>query len=106
MSNGYSGQELTSWSSSSCYFEYKRHEQVIVSELARVTVTLCGMSTVLVGVGAIAAALVGRQLIKRAGRGAADQWAKGGFRAKMDRKEALAILGLKQVAHLDESSEF
>jgi DnaJ family protein C protein 19 len=27
--------------------------------------------------------------------GAADQWVKGGFKSKMDRKEALAILGLK-----------
>ncbi|KAF9269454.1 hypothetical protein L218DRAFT_850860 [Marasmius fiardii PR-910] len=50
---------------------------------------------VIVGVGAIAAALAGRHLLRRAGKGAADQWAKGGFKAKMDRKEALAILGLK-----------
>ncbi|THV07354.1 hypothetical protein K435DRAFT_772689 [Dendrothele bispora CBS 962.96] len=54
------------------------------------------MSTpIVVGVGAIAAALVGRQFLRRAGKGAADQWAKGGFKAKMDRKEAVAILGLK-----------
>ncbi|KAK7463544.1 mitochondrial import inner membrane translocase subunit TIM14 [Stygiomarasmius scandens] len=50
---------------------------------------------VMVGVGAIAAALVGRQFLRRAGKNAADQWAKGGFKAKMDRKEAVAILGLK-----------
>ncbi|KAL0068102.1 mitochondrial import inner membrane translocase subunit TIM14 [Marasmius tenuissimus] len=50
---------------------------------------------VVVGVGAIAAALVGRHLLRQAGKGAAEQWAKGGFKAKMDRKEALAILGLK-----------
>lgn len=52
---------------------------------------------VIVGVGAIAAALAGRHFIRRAGKGAADQWAKGGFRAKMDRKEAIAVLGLKYV---------
>ncbi|KAK0469715.1 uncharacterized protein EV420DRAFT_58564 [Desarmillaria tabescens] len=47
------------------------------------------------GVGAITAALVGRQLLRRVGQGAAEQWVKGGFKAKMDRKEAIAILGLK-----------
>ena len=31
------------------------------------------------------------------GSATAQQWAKGGFKAKMDRKEALAILGLKWV---------
>ncbi|KAF8638341.1 hypothetical protein AX17_002361 [Amanita inopinata Kibby_2008] len=57
------------------------------------------MSTpVLVGVGALAAAIAGRALIRRgffAGRNAPDQWVKGGFKAKMDRKEAIAVLGLK-----------
>ncbi|KAJ7650123.1 hypothetical protein FB45DRAFT_859014 [Roridomyces roridus] len=57
------------------------------------------MSTaVIVGIGAVAAAFGGRHLMKRGffgAKGAADQWVKGGFRAKMDRKEALAILGLK-----------
>lgn len=51
----------------------------------------------LVGVGAIAAAVVGRQMLRRAGQGAAEQWVKGGFKVKMDRKEAIAILGLKCV---------
>jgi len=53
---------------------------------------------IILGVGAIATALVGRHLVRKglfAGRGAAEQWAKGGFKAKMDRKEAIAILGLK-----------
>lgn len=50
----------------------------------------------LVGVGAIAAAFAGRQFMRRSA-GAAEQWAKGGFKAKMDRKEAIAILGLKCV---------
>ncbi len=52
---------------------------------------------VIVGVGAIAAALAGRHFLRRAGQGAADQWVRGGFKAKMDRKEAIAILGLKYV---------
>ncbi|KAG5635728.1 hypothetical protein H0H81_010306 [Sphagnurus paluster] len=55
-------------------------------------------TTVILGVSAVAAAVLGRSIIKRGmfvGKGAAEQWAKGGFRAKMDRKEAIAILGLK-----------
>ncbi|KAF9260509.1 hypothetical protein L218DRAFT_872181, partial [Marasmius fiardii PR-910] len=31
----------------------------------------------------------------RAGKNATEQWAKGGFKAKMDRQEAISILGLK-----------
>ncbi|KAF7327650.1 hypothetical protein MKEN_00344400 [Mycena kentingensis (nom. inval.)] len=50
---------------------------------------------VIVGVGALTAALVGRAILRRGAAAAADQWVKGGFRAKMDRKEAVAILGLK-----------
>ncbi|KAE9396028.1 hypothetical protein BT96DRAFT_997072 [Gymnopus androsaceus JB14] len=49
----------------------------------------------IVGAGAIAAALAGRHFLRRAGKGAADQWAKGGFKAKLDRTEAIEILGLK-----------
>ncbi|KAI0078807.1 hypothetical protein K474DRAFT_1659988 [Panus rudis PR-1116 ss-1] len=48
----------------------------------------------ILGVGAIAAAVAGRSLL-RGGKGAAEQWVKGGFKARMDRKEAIAILGLK-----------
>lgn len=57
---------------------------------------------VMVGLGAVTAALVGRHLIRSGviGKGAVDQWVKGGFKAKMDRKEAIAILGLKYVARL------
>jgi hypothetical protein len=51
----------------------------------------------LVGIGAIAAGLAGRHFLRRSARGAVDQWVKGGFKAKMDRKEALAVLGLKCV---------
>ncbi len=51
----------------------------------------------LVGIGAIAAGLAGRHILRRRAMGAADQWVKGGFKSKMDRKEALAILGLKCV---------
>ncbi|KAF7312427.1 Mitochondrial import inner membrane translocase subunit TIM14 [Mycena indigotica] len=54
------------------------------------------MSTpVIIGVSALAAALAGRHFLRRGAKNAADQWVKGGFRAKMDRKEAVAILGLK-----------
>lgn len=56
---------------------------------------------VILGVSAVAAAILGRSFVKRglfAGKGAAEQWAKGGFKAKMDRKEAIAILGLKYVS--------
>jgi DnaJ family protein C protein 19 len=51
-----------------------------------------------IGIGAVVAALGGRALMKRGllgGKTVADQWVKGGFKAKMDRGEALAILGLK-----------
>ncbi|TCD69363.1 mitochondrial import inner membrane translocase subunit TIM14 [Steccherinum ochraceum] len=53
---------------------------------------------IIVGVGAIAAAIAGRSLMRRGmlgGKGAAEQWVKGGFKSKMDRREAIAILGLK-----------
>ncbi|KAF8843773.1 hypothetical protein BDN67DRAFT_923607 [Paxillus ammoniavirescens] len=61
------------------------------------------MSTpVIVGLGAVTAALVGRHLVRTGviGKRAADQWAKGGFKAKMDRNEAIAILGLRDGATL------
>jgi DnaJ homolog subfamily C member 19 len=53
---------------------------------------------IVIGVGAIAAAIAGRHIMRRGllgGKGAAEQWVKGGFKAKMDRSEAIAILGLK-----------
>ncbi|KAF9262163.1 hypothetical protein L218DRAFT_868424 [Marasmius fiardii PR-910] len=49
----------------------------------------------LVGIGAVATALAGRHFLRRAGKNATEQWAKGGFKAKMDRQEAISILGLK-----------
>ena len=55
---------------------------------------------IIIGVGAVTAAILGRSIMRHglfAGRGAAQEWVKGGFRAKMDRKEAIAILGLKCV---------
>lgn len=57
-------------------------------------------TTVIVGVTAITAAILGRSLIKQGlfvSKKGAEQWAKGGFRAKMDRNEAIQILGLKCV---------
>jgi hypothetical protein len=63
------------------------------------------MATPLVlGIGAIAAGLAGRHFLRRRAMGAAEQWVKGGFKAKMDRKEALAVLGLKCVISLASSS--
>jgi len=60
---------------------------------------------VIFGIGAITAALVGRALVRNGviGRATTEQWVKGGFKAKMDRKEAIQILGLKYV-HLSFSS--
>jgi len=58
---------------------------------------------IIIGIGAVTAAIVGRSFIRRglfAGRGAAEVWVKGGFKAKMDRKEAIAILGLRCVCSI------
>lgn len=60
------------------------------------------MATPLIlGVGALAAAITGRHLVKtgviRIGSASAEKWVKGGFKAKMDRNEAIQILGLKYV---------
>ena len=54
---------------------------------------------VIFGLGAVTAALVGRHLVRNGviGKRATEQWVKGGFKAKMDRKEAIDILGLKYV---------
>jgi len=55
-------------------------------------------TSVIIGVTAIAAAVAGRHFIRQGlmgGKKGAEQWVKGGFKAKMDRKEAIAILGLK-----------
>lgn len=80
---------------------------IIVSDRSTHTAKLENMATpVIVGLGAVTAALVGRHLIRSGvlGKGATDQWARGGFKAKMDRKEAIAILGLKYVVHRRSSS--
>ncbi|KAG8907994.1 mitochondrial import inner membrane translocase subunit TIM14 [Tulasnella sp. 403] len=60
---------------------------------------------IIFGIGAVAAAVAGRHLLKTGalrigGKAAQDQWAKGGFRPKMDRREAIAILGLRDGASL------
>ena len=49
---------------------------------------------ILIGLGAVGAALAGRHYIRTVGRRGAEQFVKGGFKSKMDRKEAIAILGL------------
>ena len=55
---------------------------------------------IVLGLGALAAGVLGRQLIKNGAFGlgrASNEFLKGGFKAKMDRQEAIAILGLKFV---------
>ncbi len=57
-------------------------------------------TAVIIGVGAVTAAILGRSIMRHGlfvGRGAAEEFVRGGFRAKMDRKEAIQILGLKLV---------
>ncbi|KIM33467.1 hypothetical protein M408DRAFT_326176 [Serendipita vermifera MAFF 305830] len=52
----------------------------------------------IVGIGAITAAVAARQVMRNGalfGKKAAQELAKGGFKAKMDRSEAIEILGLK-----------
>ncbi|GFZ43998.1 Mitochondrial import inner membrane translocase subunit tim14 [Saitozyma sp. JCM 24511] len=54
-------------------------------------------SALTVGLGLLGAGLAGRVAFQmmRAGRGGAEQWVKGGFKAKMDKAEAMAVLGLR-----------
>jgi len=52
-------------------------------------------SPLIFGLGAIGAALAGRMILRQRAAATAEQWIKGGFQQKMDRKEALQILGLK-----------
>lgn len=49
----------------------------------------------LIGLGALGAAIAGRQLLRQGARKGAQEFAKGGFKSKMDRAEAFEILGLK-----------
>jgi len=49
----------------------------------------------LIGVGAIAAAFGGRHLLRQRAAQTAEQWIRGGFQQKMDRREAIQILGLR-----------
>ncbi|KAI9639529.1 uncharacterized protein MKK02DRAFT_39837 [Dioszegia hungarica] len=54
------------------------------------------MASLSLGLGILGAGLAGRvayQLL-RGGKGAAEQFVKGGFKAKMDKAEAMAVLGL------------
>ncbi|RSH87426.1 mitochondrial import inner membrane translocase subunit TIM14 [Saitozyma podzolica] len=54
-------------------------------------------SALTVGLGLLGAGLAGRVAFQmmRASRGGAEQWVKGGFKAKMDKAEAMAVLGLR-----------
>jgi len=54
----------------------------------------------IIGIGAITAAVAARHVMRNGvgfGKKAAQELAKGGFKAKMDRSEAVEILGLKYV---------
>jgi len=66
-------------------------------------------TAVIIGVGAVTAAILGRSIMRHGlfvGRGAAEEFFKGGFRAKMDRKEAVQILGLKLVFYTLTTRDF
>ncbi|TXT07170.1 hypothetical protein VHUM_03340 [Vanrija humicola] len=55
-------------------------------------------SPIVLGLGALGAAFGGRvvyQMLRGGARGA-DKWVKGGFKGKMDKAEAIAVLGLKE----------
>ncbi|KAJ9116197.1 hypothetical protein QFC20_000877 [Naganishia adeliensis] len=55
-------------------------------------------SAITVGLGLLGAGLGGRvlwQAYRGGARAGADKWARGGFQAKMDRSEAMKILGVK-----------
>lgn len=55
------------------------------------------MSAIALGLGILGAGLGGRVLYQmlRASRGGAEQFLKGGFKAKMDKSEAQQVLGLR-----------
>lgn len=58
---------------------------------------------IILGAGVVVAAVVGRHIARnglRFGKQAGDAFVKGGFKAKMDRREALDILGLKYASIL------
>lgn len=56
-------------------------------------------SALSLGLGLLGAGLAGRVAYQfiRAGKGGAEQFVKGGFKAKMDKAEAMQILGLRWV---------
>lgn len=55
------------------------------------------MSALAVGLGILGAGFGGRVLYQmyRGGARGADKWIKGGFKGKMDKPEAIQILGLR-----------
>lgn len=55
-------------------------------------------SALTIGLSLLGAGLGGRvawQAFRGRAAGGAEQWVKGGFQAKMDRSEAMKVLGLK-----------
>lgn len=63
------------------------------------TVLIFNMSSpITIGLGLLGAGLGGRviwQMMRNGARAGGQQWAKGGFQGKMDRGEAMSVLGLK-----------
>lgn len=59
------------------------------------------MASLSLGLGILGAGLAGRVAYQlfRASKGGAEQFVKGGFKAKMDKAEALAVLGLRYVTY-------
>ena len=51
----------------------------------------------IIGLGSIAAALGARHYLRQRALQGAEQWLHGGFQVKMDRNEAILILGPKYV---------
>jgi len=57
---------------------------------------------IILGAGVIAAAVVGRHIARnglRFGKQVGEEFVKGGFKTRMDRREALDILGLRYAFH-------
>ena len=70
-----------------------------LSALAPHHIGIIMASALSLGLGLLGAGLAGRVAFQmlRAGKGGAEQFVKGGFKGKMDKAEAMQILGLRSV---------
>jgi hypothetical protein len=66
---------------------------------SKATRSTSAMASLSLGLGILGAGLAGRVAYQlfRGGKGGAEQFVRGGFKAKMDKAEALAVLGLRYV---------